>query len=338
MTRYLWWGHGVEAIHRHADALVSCPSETWRGQLKASITNWTQERWDWPMKEPKEIPKLVMSSTFTASNEYWSNLFEIAIFALKKAVSLFQESRYENQGEKPKQDDYLVGDIIPSEALTLLCSLGLAAKDVLKDSNDAGRLQIKALRDLLKTWTGETEFGKALILALERHRYPMINRLNGLKVLIDALVLDRVDSEEKELLGVKSLEQALEWTKELLHFNTLFDAPLHFTPLHSGTTCALLWLRWIHENPNPEDKDKAKIEPVYRAAQRDLHNSEEMYSMRRAYYEAINDLYYLYDDFNDRQIHFNHAIQMAGADLTSILKHLVDLREEVQEPGAVPRT
>jgi len=141
----------------------------------------------------------------------------------------------------------------------------------------------------------------------------MLNRLNGLKVLIDALVLEKHQDSSFD-----AMQQALEWTEELLDLNTQYDAPLLFTPLHSGTTCALLWLRWTQAT------DRERVERIYRAAQRDLHNSEEMYTMRRAYYESINDLYYLYDDFNDRQIHFNHAIQMAGAELTSILNCLID--------------
>jgi hypothetical protein len=49
-----------------------------------------------------------------------------------------------------------------------------------------------------------------------------------------------------------------------------------------------------------------------------------MVTQRRAYYEAISDLFYLYDDFNDRQIHHNHALQMAGFELSNRLKQRVD--------------
>ena len=75
------------------------------------------------------------------------------------------------------------------------------------------------------------------------------------------------------------------------------------------------------------------MDRIYRAAQRDLANSEEMYTMRRSYYQAIDGLYYLYDDFNDRQIHYNHAIQMAGAELNAILKYLVDQADELRRSG-----
>ena len=65
-----------------------------------------------------------------------------------------------------------------------------------------------------------------------------------------------------------------------------------------------------------------------RTAKRDLRASEEMISLRRSFYEAIADLYYLYDDFNDRQVHYKHALQMAGSELTTVLKQLLDLKDE----------
>ena len=55
-------------------------------------------------------------------------------------------------------------------------------------------------------------------------------------------------------------------------------------------------------------------------AWRELSRSEEFVTQRLGYYRAISNLYYLYDDFNDRNIHYNHAIQMAGMDLAYSLK------------------
>ncbi len=57
-----------------------------------------------------------------------------------------------------------------------------------------------------------------------------------------------------------------------------------------------------------------------------LIQSLDMCHMGRGYYEAINNMYYLYDDFNDNQIHRNHAMQMAGTELTKIA-----LRNEEEE-------
>jgi hypothetical protein len=140
----------------------------------------------------------------------------------------------------------------------------------------------------------------------------MINRLNGLKVLID----DQLLEEDGDWSA------AIQWALELLDMREKFAAPLHFTPFHSGITFALISLIW---DQGKEDDNAAKgwRRTIYRAAQRDLRTSEEMYTQRRAYYEAIADLFYLYDDFNDRQIHFNHAIQMAGSELGTILRELL---------------
>lgn len=305
VTRYLWWAHAVGAIYGFA-GVPGKPAEEWQQKLQDVIAGWK--------KESDERSSLLSKILEDPGQEFWVFLATLAIHALEKADSLFRESRYERVS-----DAYLVGESVPAEALTLLCSLGISA-DCLLDDTTSGRL-----RTLLRRWTGlpETDYAAVLISALERHRYPMINRLNGIKVLVDALVLGKVGQSDCE-----SLAQALEWTEELLEMNTQYDAPLHFTPLLSGSTYALLWLRWLKDCP----EDLKAVEHIYRAAQRDLHNSEEMYTMRRAYYEAINDLYYLYDDFNDRQIHFNHSIQMAGADLTATLKHLIDLRESMDAP------
>jgi hypothetical protein len=314
VTRYLWWGHARTAIYSNVKPEIEL-AEDWQELLRETIRNSRGSG--------------LRTSIFEGpGRDFWLLLVELATYALRKADSLFRESRYEKsrEGSSRGKDDYVVGELIPAEALTLLCSLGISASSLL---DETGR---DDLQKLLKKWTNETDFGNALIHALQRHRYPIINRLNGIKVLVDAIVMKKITLKDKN--DCESLAQALEWTEELLDLNTQYDAPLHFTPLLSGTTYALLWLRWVMNHPT----DMPSVERVYRAAQRDLHNSEEMFTMRRAYYEAINDLYYLYDDFNDRQIHFNHAIQMAGAELTAVLKFLVDLRERVPTPldGTAP--
>ena len=56
-----------------------------------------------------------------------------------------------------------------------------------------------------------------------------------------------------------------------------------------------------------------------------LIQSVDMCHMGRGYYAAIKDMYYLYDDFNDNQIHRNHAMQMAG---TSLVKRALKYEEK----------
>jgi tetratricopeptide (TPR) repeat protein len=308
VTRYLWWARGMEWLEEIATS-SSTSAAGWRKRVTELTT------------KDEFGPGLTMRGLFVGDVAWglWRDLATLAIDALTNADRLFRQSRYEREasGVGPSESDvsspssrtvpgYLVGKVIPPEALTLLCSLqlGLEGKEVL------GLEQKEALSDLLARWTGRKDdnFNLALHDSIQRHRYSMINRLNGMKVLIDHIVLTKRGS----------FTQALEWTEELLDVNSQFDAPLHFTPLHSGTTCALLRLWSVSLGK------EAATDRIYRAAQRDLRSSEEMYTMRRGYYESINDLYYLYDDFNDRQIHFNHAIQMAGAELAVVLRELID--------------
>ena len=336
VTRYLWWGRMIEYL---AQIKENRCQPAWWPHVAGEIMVLKRSR---PGKNPgSTIPPLLIPDIFTGNTatKFWRSLINLAIQALSRAGSLFKQSRYqkEEEGKSREIDSYIVGDIIPTEALTLLCSLRLAGQKLLDDSHR------RDMDHLLRNWTGsdnpaedngpeddENPARKVLISLLQRHRYPMINRLNGLKILIDHLVLS---THKRSLKAeVRDFKQAVLWAEELLDLNTQFDAPLHFTPLHSGVTCALVWL-WTAKRFPWKEKVPA-IQRIYRAAQRDLDNSEEMYTMRRAYYEAINGLYYLYDDFNDRQIHFNHAIQMAGAELTAILKHLFDLRDHGEEATA----
>jgi len=79
-------------------------------------------------------------------------------------------------------------------------------------------------------------------------------------------------------------------------------------------------------NVLPEGGDRTNLEGM---AWRELSRSQELVTERRAYYQAIQDLYFLYDDFNDRRIHNNHAVQMAGLEVSSGLKR----RLERKNPG-----
>jgi hypothetical protein len=277
---------------------------------------------------------------------YWTYLLEVALYSLEKADKLFRRSR---QAELATEEsaDYLLGDKIPVHALTLACSLVLSFSKLPKTPTSRTK-QYDRLTQLVGRWTGiraEAEscaeaFGSGfakeapdlLKESLVRHSYPMINRLHALKVLVDHTVLsDAGECSEKER------EEILRWTKELLQLKSRLDAPMHFTPLHLGTTAALVYLRCRTEAEEswttlPNDSSLSKLR---RTAERELSVSEEMYTMRRSYYEAISSLYYLYEDFNDRFLHFNQAVQMAGAEFASLLRYLM-ARPDFLRPGVLP--
>ncbi len=63
---------------------------------------------------------------------------------------------------------------------------------------------------------------------------------------------------------------------------------------------------------------------TYRATVKYLEESRQMYTLGPKYYQEISDLYYLYDDFNDRHIHHQQALQMASADVNTILNSIVE--------------
>ena len=154
----------------------------------------------------------------------------------------------------------------------------------------------------------------------------------ALEVLVDDRLLGRVSQPPAE---TDDLGPVVEQAEELLKLTNRYGSPWHFTPFQSGVTCALLWMRLLEDSLRADDatngRNRRDLEDrrrkMARAAKRDLAKSQEMYTMRRAFYEGISGLYYLYDDFNDRQIHSNHAVQMAGAELASLLEALVDAED-----------
>jgi len=256
---------------------------------------------------------------------FWSYLGRVAMYGLEKADQLFRRSRHAEQ-----LDQYLVGDKVPVECLIGACSLGLVGYQRNEFPPE--------LLALVRSWLGpeatrfdgtRTAFRSRLEETLERHSYPMLARLQGLKVLIDDAVLEELGPDGRESING--------WAHELYDLTQRLSSPLHFTPMHSGTTYALVYLYFVEIL----GLERGEFEVVRRAAQVDLMRSEEMYTLRRAFYESISDLFYLYDDFNDREVHFNHALQMAASELVSMLRYLVsspDYERVHEVPLTIPES
>ena len=49
--------------------------------------------------------------------------------------------------------------------------------------------------------------------------------------------------------------------------------------------------------------------------------------MGKQYYANIRRMYYLYDDFNDRRMHANHALLMSSMEIASILEALLSEKD-----------
>ena len=173
-------------------------------------------------------------------------------------------------------------------------------------------------------------FRSLLSLVMERNAYPLIGRLYGLKILLDDAVVSNdfeLDVEETQRCteAVERFERAKKHLAELIVLEDLYDSKWHFTPFQIGSTLALWCLqpriqcepdvkgrRGLGESPPPFGE-------LVELARRRLLEGQEMFSMRRAYYRSINRLFYLHDDFNDRRIHYNHAVQMATAELSHVM-------------------
>lgn len=237
---------------------------------------------------------------------FWADLTDFAIGCLQKSLARSQASRRSQDSRSYRET-----------SRTAICSLVLAARDLLDLCSRRGQV-----RSLLGDLSGSCPISpgsdalvpstrEILKGSLDTDYYPIINRLNVLKVLVDDSILGASAKDLGEIIG---------YSDELNYLNSQFSSPFHFTPMKSGSTLALvLILAALRAELNRLPPEQARLEPIGVLAARELRASIEMISMKRAYYESISGLYYLYDDFNDREVHFNQALQMAGCELSQAL-------------------
>ena len=143
-------------------------------------------------------------------------------------------------------------------------------------------------------------------------RFPILNRLRGLSVLIYSSYMVKEDCEKQSSSQSKvnrSMELK-ELASTLFYYNSLYDSPFHFTYMESGL-CAYLVNKVIKDVGDFEHRNKEKYW-FKKAARKHLRKSISIHTMGKAYYENITGLYYLYDDFNDRRIHMSQTLQMLG--------------------------
>lgn len=252
---------------------------------------------------------------------------------------------------KDDKDEYLIGSLIPSSALTSLCSIGLSLSLLLSmgyssDKKEKLEKSIESIKSTIDIWTASpapapetTEaataadmyqlFEKKLIYSLQRHRYPVLNQLNALKILVDASLFRCLIKRSET--NSECTKNTTAWLQELYHINEKYNYPLHFTPMELGFSLYLYC--YAKEEHKISNSDKIKDFDLKAETRRFLIQSLDMCHMGRGYYQAIEKLYYLYDDFNDNQIHRNHALQMAGAGLAK--KSLEKLRSKSLENGSL---
>ncbi len=308
-------GYLESAAHELLGVCEIATNYLWWGLMVRKLLAWSPAPERGPLSQIQKLSKPLKTPTWPM---YLANF---ALFSLQKASHLFRLGR---KAEVEPTRSYLIGNQIPVAQLLLTCSLGLAFTRWEPIPTSRRDTFLSGISKLLDEWRihhtqplNQVGLRSLLRGALVRHSYPMVNRLHGLKVLID-----------EQLLTERPADNLKESIKELQRLTTELAAPMHFTPLHSGITYALAYCLWRRRRP----KDEEFIKMVRAAAQRDLEVSEEMFSLRRAYYENISDLYYLYDDFNDRQIHLSYGILMAGAEINGLFRYLVT----VEDPEIAP--
>ena len=196
--------------------------------------------------------------------------------------------------------------------------MGIVLELIKNESDDFKKINEK-LKNLLIYWIGTNRvndstvegFQKTLLDSMLRYRYPVLNQLNVLKILLDSAILQTSAKMHKDIVA---------WLIEFHNLYESFDAPLHFTPNKIGFTYSALYLRCMKKkNKNNERKIIEEIPfDIKFEALRYVRESKGMYTMGRSFYNAITNLYYLYDDFNDQQIHRNHAMQMASSELANL--------------------
>lgn len=286
---YLWW---ELAVQRLVDwQVLVLPGAQGQGQgqgveVEGRALNQILQEVMSPEKRKARLP-------------YWTYLTDIAVDALSEADEIYHRSR---SGESSR------GAV--TFTWILVCSLCLAAHHL--GIEEKGKLKAFYERWTRKPFTKES-LRETLQEALVRYSYPMHNRLYGLVALIQDAVLDRGPEPEPE--GRR--EDVLDWVKELMELQARLASPLYFTPFSTGVAYGLVF--WYCYCRPKEHRYVAR--DVGKAAERDLAASQEMFTLRATYYQNISGLYYLYDDFNDRQMHFNHAVQMAGSELSAALRH-----------------
>ena len=367
VTHYIWWIASICCLGRARS--IAGP----RGSGLASPLFGAESK-----EPPSWRARAWQRASAFGSDRLIKDVLEIAVYALGRASDLSQrgrvhieplvlaEARHGNHHLSPHQS-LLIGRQVPVKMLTLTCSLALGCINLGQELEETGRGQepepsqnlrqvLVGLQRQIDQWLPDStrirlasgskwsywrkSFRHLLMETLDQHAYPMLHRLYGLKALADDEILQALRPGSSDPTGL--VRAATEHVEELVELEDIYESPLHFVPLHSGSTYALFYLLitsgkdrslWKETKKNLRRQHRGAVRKRFaHLALERLGQSREMVSMGRSYYKAIAGLYYLYDDFNDRFVHYNHAIQMAGADFRALLTELVEDRLQTKDP------
>jgi len=186
----------------------------------------------------------------------------------------------------------------------------------------------------------------------ERFRYPILNRLKSISFLCEAAiihdkaVLERDADESHNPANTHSVLIG-SLCNELIVTADIYSAERHFSPhlIGSALTFAFFYCidqnHWtLYDNSTGKSATDIKVskfnaaknmwhrkkipnltanlitrESLGENALNQLRRAEQMFSMGKAYYENINEMQFLNDEFNDRNVHYNHARRMFASEL-----------------------
>ncbi len=299
------------------------------------------------------------------SEQVINELFDLGWLLLQDAQTLYQRSRSEwNTKDNNEVGTRLPTQMFILGCSLGLAWIGLKEDPAIEDAQGEQTL-LGALEQRIYNWVQNEStpckgadvdehrswLRTQIIEILERNAYPLIGRLSGLKALVDDAVLnpptERNGQPEERVREQRlgELWESCQHLSELLQLEDLYDGKWHFTPFQIGSTLALFTLQpdgilkeiddlikrqkdFDFNKGRRHDRMLPRIRDLREMARRHLIEGHEMYTMRRAYYRSINRLFYLHDDFNDRRIHYNHAVQMTAAEISQTFLAFLDLAIE----------
>lgn len=148
-----------------------------------------------------------------------------------------------------------------------------------------------------------------LIFLNDRYCFPFLACLQRLKFLVDDVFLSDNSQYVPDKIRVRREKEANRWLVDLVEGAERFDNTTIFTNLELAESSFLKEV--CVANPTTD----FTTNPSHRFATLAVQSI----TMGNEYYRNIRKMVYLFDDFNDRRVHFKHAVQMGGKDVARLI-------------------
>ena len=231
--------------------------------------------------------------------------FDLILMDIRKKITKWFD--VDNKPQSAKQS-YPQDEEMENAEKDLLSSYDFEAKVMEGDQDIYGNV----------VFTTDSFARSRLIYLNDRYCFPFLAGLQRLKMLCDDTFLralfmqkgliSRINNQD----GIRQIQEANRWTTDLLEGAKRFDNTAVHTPLELAETCYLSEL--VKEYANKSEK-VAHYSLSFQLAVKGY----QTITMGNAYYVGLRKMIYLFDDFNDRKVHFKHSSQMAGRDIISLI-------------------